>query len=111
MRDISRAVSHRPSVPHLSLRPHENTNSLRIDVRIIDFSTPAHETPGRPATVEDSTATLPLNGTQSELQRILKELQFITKRMKRGEIDSEIISDWKFAAMVVDRFVYIFKKE
>ncbi|KAK0162376.1 hypothetical protein PV327_008720 [Microctonus hyperodae] len=69
--------------------------------------TPAHETPGRPATVEDTTATLPLNGTQSELQRILKELQFITKRMKRGECDSETISDWKFAAMAVDRLCLI----
>ena len=59
---------------------------------------------GRPATVEESSASLPLSGTQRELHTILKELQFITSRMKKADNDSEIISDWKFAAMVVDRY-------
>ncbi|XP_043282936.1 acetylcholine receptor subunit alpha-type acr-16 isoform X1 [Venturia canescens] len=62
---------------------------------------------GRPATVEETSASLPLNGTQRELQTILKELQFITNRMKKADLDSEVISDWKFAAMVIDRFCLI----
>ncbi|EGI57969.1 Acetylcholine receptor subunit alpha-type acr-16 [Acromyrmex echinatior] len=57
----------------------------------------------RPATVEETSASLPLSGMQRELHTILKELQFITSRMKKSDEDDEIISDWKFAAMVVDR--------
>lgn len=57
----------------------------------------------RPATVEETSASLPLSGMQKELHTILKELQFITSRMKKADEDDEVISDWKFAAMVVDR--------
>ena len=41
------------------------------------------------------------------LQCILKELKFITNRMKLQEEEEEVISDWKFAAMVIDRFCLI----
>ncbi|XP_058796568.1 neuronal acetylcholine receptor subunit alpha-7 isoform X2 [Phymastichus coffea] len=61
----------------------------------------------RPSTVEETSASLPLSGTQRELHTILKELQFITSRMKKADLESEIVSDWKFAAMVVDRFCLI----
>lgn len=39
-----------------------------------------------------------------ELHLILRELQFITARMKKADEEAELISDWKFAAMVVDRY-------
>ncbi|KAL7640435.1 UNVERIFIED_CONTAM: hypothetical protein RMT77_008710 [Armadillidium vulgare] len=42
-----------------------------------------------------------------ELQSILKELRFITASMREEEENNEIIMDWKFAAMVVDRFCLI----
>lgn len=42
-----------------------------------------------------------------ELQSILKELKFITNRMKIRDEEEEIIMDWKFAAMVIDRFCLI----
>lgn len=42
-----------------------------------------------------------------ELQCILKELKFITNRMKIRDEEEEIIMDWKFAAMVIDRFCLI----
>ena len=42
-----------------------------------------------------------------ELQNILKELRYITANMKETEENNEIIMDWKFAAMVVDRFCLI----
>ena len=45
--------------------------------------------------------------SQRELQIILRELQFITGRMRKADEEAEIISDWKFAAMVVDRFCLI----
>ena len=41
--------------------------------------------------------------SHKDLHHILKELQFITNRMKKADEEQELISDWKFAAMVVDR--------
>lgn len=72
---------------------------------MIFYSRSAYGTPlsTRPATVEETSASLPLSGMQRELHTILKELQFITNRMKKSDEDEEVISDWKFAAMVVDR--------
>nr|XP_012219899.1 PREDICTED: neuronal acetylcholine receptor subunit alpha-7-like isoform X5 [Linepithema humile] len=75
------------------------------------ISRSAYGTPlsARPATVEETSASLPLSGMQKELHTILKELQFITSRMKKADEDDEVISDWKFAAMVVDRLcLFIF---
>lgn len=50
---------------------------------------------------------MPSSGSQRDLQQILRELQFITNRMKKADEEAEVISDWKFAAMVVDRFCLI----
>ncbi|KAK9889204.1 hypothetical protein WA026_004484 [Henosepilachna vigintioctopunctata] len=58
-----------------------------------------------PTTIEDT--ALPSSATQRDLQHILRELQFITNRMKKSDEEAEVISDWKFAAMVVDRFCLI----
>ncbi|XP_056645353.1 neuronal acetylcholine receptor subunit alpha-7 isoform X3 [Diorhabda sublineata] len=59
-----------------------------------------------PTTIEDTN----ISGSgsfQRDLQHILRELQFITNRMKKADEEAEVISDWKFAAMVVDRFCLI----
>jgi len=53
----------------------------------------------------DSSSTCAM--AQRELQSILRELRFITGRIKKAEDDSEIVADWKFAAMVVDRLCLI----
>lgn len=59
-----------------------------------------------PTTIEET--AMPVNsGGQRDLQSILRELQFITNRMKKADEEAEVISDWKFAAMVVDRFCLI----
>uniref|UniRef100_A0A1Y1NHD6 Neurotransmitter-gated ion-channel transmembrane domain-containing protein n=2 Tax=Photinus pyralis TaxID=7054 RepID=A0A1Y1NHD6_PHOPY len=58
-----------------------------------------------PTTIEE--ASIPTSGTQRDLQLILRELQFITARMRKADEEAEVISDWKFAAMVVDRFCLI----
>lgn len=42
-----------------------------------------------------------------ELQSILRELRYITGTMRNREEENEIVVDWKFAAMVVDRFCLI----
>jgi nicotinic acetylcholine receptor len=44
---------------------------------------------------------------QRDLQLILREIQFITNKMRRNEEEQDIISDWKFAAIVMDRFCLI----
>lgn len=56
---------------------------------------------GRPTTVEEQHSTIGCN--HKDLHLILKELQFITARMRKDDDEKELISDWKFAAMVVDR--------
>ena len=44
---------------------------------------------------------------QCDLQAITRELRFITSRLKKREEESDMIADWKFAAMVVDRICLI----
>lgn len=64
----------------------------------------------RPSTLEDvggGAGGAGLSGHHRELHLILRELQFITNRMKKADEEAELISDWKFAAMVVDRFCLI----
>ena len=46
-------------------------------------------------------------GCTRELQLILKELHAITDKMRRDDEQGEVTSDWKFAAMVVDRLCLI----
>uniref|UniRef100_A0A914WRM2 Uncharacterized protein n=1 Tax=Plectus sambesii TaxID=2011161 RepID=A0A914WRM2_9BILA len=41
------------------------------------------------------------------LQRIHSELAFVVRRMEKDDVDSDHISDWKFAAMAVDRLCLI----
>ena len=36
-------------------------------------------------------------------QCILKEIKYITNRLKAMDDENDIESDWKFAAMVIDR--------
>ena len=48
------------------------------------------------------------NQTKSEIALILgtyQEMRFMTGRLKSMDEENEIESDWKFAAMVIDRFV------
>jgi nicotinic acetylcholine receptor len=58
-------------------------------------------------TMDDSSNMHTCLSAQRELQMILKELRYVTGKMKKDDDDVDIISDWKFAAMVVDRFCLI----
>ncbi|OAF71716.1 Acetylcholine receptor subunit alpha [Intoshia linei] len=44
---------------------------------------------------------------KKELLEILNEIRFITHKIKDGDQSDEEINDWKFAAMVIDRFCLI----
>ncbi len=71
---------------------------------------PASPYPGAAAAAAATTAAHAHSCAASanrELQCILKELKFITNRMKIRDEEEEIIMDWKFAAMVIDRFCLI----
>ncbi|KFM66080.1 Neuronal acetylcholine receptor subunit alpha-7, partial [Stegodyphus mimosarum] len=58
--------------------------------------------------VEDPPATVRgCFATQRELNAILRELRYITGRMRREERITDIIAEWKYAAMVVDRVCLI----
>ena len=39
---------------------------------------------------------------------IIRELRFITTQLRKHEYEDELMADWKFAAMVVDRICLIF---
>ncbi|KAF8764303.1 Neuronal acetylcholine receptor subunit like protein [Argiope bruennichi] len=45
--------------------------------------------------------------SQRELAAILREVRYITKRMRDDDATQDIISEWKFAGMVVDRVCFI----
>lgn len=47
------------------------------------------------------------NYSAKELQLILHEVRYITDHMRKQQDDQEVINDWKYAAMVVDRFCLI----
>ncbi|XP_057371245.1 acetylcholine receptor subunit alpha-type acr-16-like [Daphnia carinata] len=58
---------------------------------------------------EDSPSTPYCIQAQRDLQAIIRELRFITSKLKKKEDENDLIADWKFAAMVVDRIcLFIF---
>ncbi|KAG8200860.1 hypothetical protein JTE90_015765 [Oedothorax gibbosus] len=58
---------------------------------------------GRAGSGDETPLYHPCLSTQRELQGILRELRFITRRMREEDENNEVIGDWKFAGMVVDR--------
>lgn len=57
--------------------------------------------------MESADMSSPCALAQRDLQGILREIRFITARMRKSEDDAEVVGDWKFAAMVVDRMCLI----
>ena len=49
-----------------------------------------------------------VSALQRELNLILKEIRIITDKLREEEDASQIASDWKFAAMVLDRISLLF---
>ncbi|XP_033096434.1 neuronal acetylcholine receptor subunit alpha-7-like isoform X2 [Anneissia japonica] len=45
---------------------------------------------------------------RDKMDNVLDELHFMTERFKKNDDDEEVVGDWKFAAMVLDRFGLIF---
>ncbi|XP_022258640.1 neuronal acetylcholine receptor subunit alpha-7-like isoform X4 [Limulus polyphemus] len=80
-------------------------NVLEIDD---DFRT-AYSTPGylHVPSNDDSSAIHSCITTQRELSSITRELRFITNHLRDEDGANEIIGEWKFAAMVIDRVCLI----
>lgn len=47
------------------------------------------------------------NDYGKEIKLLLKEMRFLTKRLRDKDEEDLVIGDWKFAAMVIDRFCLI----
>ncbi|XP_054718543.1 neuronal acetylcholine receptor subunit alpha-7-like [Uloborus diversus] len=76
-----------------------SSRSLLANVLDIDEEYLASEE--QPATVRGCFTT------SKELTAILREIRYITNRMRREDRTGDIISEWKYAAMVVDRVCLI----
>ena len=46
----------------------------------------------------------PLPALQQEVKLILRELRLLTRRLRERDEDGIVVSDWKFAAMLIDRW-------
>ncbi|XP_050425103.1 neuronal acetylcholine receptor subunit alpha-7-like isoform X1 [Adelges cooleyi] len=90
-----------------------SSRSLLANVLDIDDDFRASVLSHRPFNSGASTSS-PASETRSvctysarELQLILHEVRYITDYMKKQDDDQEVKNDWKYAAMVVDRFCLI----
>lgn len=45
---------------------------------------------------------------RQQLDLIMREVRFLTERYKLKDMEDDEIHDWKFAAMVIDRFAMVF---
>ena len=66
--------------------------------------TTAPSTPNLYSSSTNLMATTCSTSNVRELQSILREIRFITNRLKVKDEEDEVVADWKFAAMVIDRY-------
>ena len=59
--------------------------------------------PSSPTSVKSETEAVPHHPLHRELCLILKEIKVITDKIRDDEESGAVESDWKFAAMVLDR--------
>ena len=55
----------------------------------------------------DDPSSIDNHPCERELKEILKEVKVLTDKVKRDDDEKMATSDWKFAAMVIDRFCLI----
>lgn len=72
-------------------------------------STPSAVPP--PGTAPKGELSCPTHGTplrraRNELQAILNELKFVTRKIRDDDVGTDEMNDWKFAAMVIDRLCF-----
>ena len=77
-------------------------SNLKIFKILFDF-----RVSGQVPSQEENVNTTYPSGVPRELSLILKEIKVITDKIRDDEESSAIESDWKFAAMVLDRLCLI----
>ena len=63
--------------------------------------------PSSPSSVKSETEAVPHHPLHRELCLILKEIKVITDKIRDDEESGAVESDWKFAAMVLDRLCLV----
>ena len=57
----------------------------------------------RPLKIHIISKALNAKSTSKPPSLIIREVKFMTDRLKMKDEQNEVVSDWKFAAMVIDR--------
>lgn len=96
-------------VPSTHIHAHHNTNSQN---NVNNVGNPTKNggfirVSGQVPSQEENVNTTYPSGVPRELSLILKEIKVITDKIRDDEESSAIESDWKFAAMVLDRLCLI----
>lgn len=80
--------------------PRSNLTNMELNV-----SSPDPQ-PTNGTMKSSQTADVP-SSTSGELAKILDEVRFITKHFQKLNVDVAMCSDWKFAALVIDRLCLV----
>ncbi|KZS21322.1 Nicotinic acetylcholine receptor alpha7 [Daphnia magna] len=98
-------VGQQQSSGHLAESSLAHGNMISANAQSSTFGSRA----GGFAIDEDSPSTPYCIQAQRDLQAIIRELRFITSKLKKKDDENDLIAEWKFAAMVVDRIcLFIF---
>ncbi|CAH8634662.1 unnamed protein product [Heterobilharzia americana] len=109
--DLPSPVSNQPPPPYRLYNSGVNINSETLhdpfsdELSDISANNPSQDTPTRDK--PGSTGQNQLNIYKTDLEYIITELRFITKKLRDDEQESLISLEWKFAARVIDRFCLI----
>ncbi|XP_022237264.1 neuronal acetylcholine receptor subunit alpha-7-like isoform X3 [Limulus polyphemus] len=92
----------------LEMKERSSRSLLANVLDIDDDFRPAYSTPGYLHVSNDDNAAIhSCIITQREISAITRELRFITNHLREDDDAKEIIAEWKFAAMVIDRVCLI----
>jgi len=100
------SVNHRQTDEHFSSENHPGNTEPRAGSRVRAAKFGRVSAPGIPAIPKSDMNTdldIVASSTATLLEALLKELQFVTHKLQADDKRAELCSEWKFAAMVIDR--------
>ncbi|XP_013789585.2 neuronal acetylcholine receptor subunit alpha-7-like [Limulus polyphemus] len=104
-----KSVMFNNKMKELELKERSSRSLLANVLDIDDDFRPAYSTSGyfHVSSNDDSGAIHSCIATQKEISAIIRELRYITNHLRDDDDANEIIAEWKFAAMVIDRVCLI----
>jgi len=88
--------------------PHRSSSQAGLNIHSTNNTAGFIRVPHGGHSVDDSHLVHTcMSSCTRELNLILKEIRMITDKMRKDDEEAEVSSDWKFAAMVVDRMCLI----